>query len=143
MDSLIIEHEKVHARQFHTIDLFISQISSALLWINPFMYLLKKELIAQHEYLADNYVLNAGENHEKYLKQVFIQAHRTSNNHKLSNFNYSLTKKRLKMMKNIESKQKNAFRYFVLFIATGIIAGLLSARPLLNLLNGFDMCVSC
>ncbi|RLD62801.1 MAG: hypothetical protein DRI95_12530 [Bacteroidetes bacterium] len=124
VDSLVIEHEKAHARQLHTIDLFIMQISSAFLWINPFMYLLKKELSAQHEYLADYHVLNHEKNHAKYFKQVFIQAQSNFNNQLVSKFNYSLTKKRLKMMKNIDSKQKNAFKYFSLFIATGIIAGL-------------------
>lgn len=93
VDSLIIEHEKVHARQLHTIDLFILQISSALLWINPFMYLLKKELVAQHEFLADNYVLSNTDNHEQYLKQVLIQLQNNFNNSLASKFNYSLTKK--------------------------------------------------
>lgn len=124
VDSLIIEHEKVHARQLHTLDLFFTQISSALLWINPFIYLLKKELVAQHEYLADYAVLNNGTNHEKYLNQVLNQAQNNFNSALVSKFNYSLTIKRLKMMKNINLKQKRHFKYFVLFITTGIIAGL-------------------
>ena len=124
VNSLVIEHEKVHARQLHTIDLFIIQISSALLWINPFMYLLKKELIAQHEFLADSGVLQNSKNQVDYMTQIFVQAYNSFNNSLVSKFNYSLTKKRLKMMKNIESKQKSVFKYLVLFIATGIIAGL-------------------
>jgi len=124
VDSLIIEHEKVHVRQLHTLDLFFAQISSALLWINPFMYLLKKELVALHEYLADFAVLNNGENHEKYLNQVLNQVQNNFNSGLLSKFNYSLTKKRLKMMKSINLNKKRPFKYFILFIATGIIAGL-------------------
>ncbi|MEN8119892.1 MAG: peptidoglycan DD-metalloendopeptidase family protein [Bacteroidota bacterium] len=124
VNSLVLEHEKVHARQWHTLDLFITQIFSALLWINPFMYLLKKELVAQHEFLADSGVLSNVENTDMYMNQIFEQAQSNFNNSLVSKFNYSLTKKRLKMMKNIDSKQKNIFKYFVLFIATGIIAGL-------------------
>ncbi len=124
VESLILEHEKTHAKQFHTIDLFILQISSALLWINPFMHLLKKELAAQHEFLADYHVLNNGENQEKYLKQVIVQLQNNFNSSLVSKFNYSLTKKRLKMMKNINSKQKNTFKYLVLFITTGVIASI-------------------
>jgi len=124
VESIILEHEKVHARQFHTIDLLILQVSSAILWINPFMYLLKKELKAQHEFLADYHVLNNGENLEKYLKQVLIQLQNNFNNSLVSKFNYSLTKKRLKMMKNINSKQKNIFKYLVLFAVTGVIASI-------------------
>ena len=124
VESIILEHEKVHARQFHTIDLLILQVSSAILWINPFMYLLKKELKAQHEFLADYHVLNNGENPEKYLKQVLIQLQNNFDSSLVSKFSYSLTKKRLKMMKNINSKQKNIFKYLILFIATGVIASI-------------------
>lgn len=49
----IFEHEKVHIQQLHTVDrLFISAVLTAF-WCNPFFWLIRKELIIVHEFMAD------------------------------------------------------------------------------------------
>lgn len=58
LDSLshqqIVNHEAVHIRQKHSIDIVFAEIMSCLFWINPFFYVIKKELKVVHEFLADS-----------------------------------------------------------------------------------------
>lgn len=49
----ILVHEKTHVRQLHSADVVVSEIVCILCWINPFVWLLKKEISNNHEYLAD------------------------------------------------------------------------------------------
>ncbi len=58
----VIDHELVHIRQQHFIDLLFSEFLLIILWFNPFAYLLKKELRANLEFIADEAVINKGRN---------------------------------------------------------------------------------
>lgn len=40
----ILVHEKTHVRQLHSIDVVLGEIVCILCWINPFVWLLKKEI---------------------------------------------------------------------------------------------------
>ncbi len=53
---VILAHEKVHVRQWHTLDIFQSEIVTALFWINPVVWLYRKKIKETHEYLADGAV---------------------------------------------------------------------------------------
>ncbi len=51
--SDILEHETVHVRQAHTFDLLLCELFIAFQWFNPFLWLMRKSMILNHEYLAD------------------------------------------------------------------------------------------
>jgi hypothetical protein len=53
----ILKHENAHVRQGHTFDLIFSEILIAFLWFNPFIWLIKRSIVLNHEYLADNHAL--------------------------------------------------------------------------------------
>jgi TonB family protein len=50
----ILDHEFAHIRQGHTFDLLLSELFIAFQWFNPFVWLIKRSVILNHEYLADN-----------------------------------------------------------------------------------------
>ncbi|MEO8532781.1 MAG: M56 family metallopeptidase, partial [Flavobacterium sp.] len=50
----IIEHEKVHSDQNHTIDVLISRIFCVLFWFNPIIWFYKKAIIQNLEFIADS-----------------------------------------------------------------------------------------
>ena len=50
---LILKHELVHMRQWHTLDKLGMQLAIALCWFNPVFWLIHRELSLVHEYLAD------------------------------------------------------------------------------------------
>lgn len=46
-------HEKTHSRQWHSLDIILFEIVRILLWFNPVLYFIRRELITVHEGLAD------------------------------------------------------------------------------------------
>jgi TonB family protein len=49
----ILEHELTHIRQRHTFDLLLCELFRAMQWFNPFVWLIKRSVVLNHEYLAD------------------------------------------------------------------------------------------
>ena len=114
--NLIIEHERSHIRQKHSIDIVYYQLLTALLWFHPLIYILKKCLKEQHEFAADSEVIQ--NNRSKYL-YASVLVHQSAIEPELSmpfanHFYYSNSiKNRLKMIskteKSIIGKAKMAF----------------------------------
>lgn len=70
----ILEHETAHIKQGHTFDLIFSELLIVFLWFNPFMWLIKRSIILNHEYLADNFSLQSSCNVKEYqYKLLHIQ----------------------------------------------------------------------
>ena len=49
----ILDHEFAHLRQGHTFDLLLSELIIAFQWFNHFVWLIKRSVVLNHEYLAD------------------------------------------------------------------------------------------
>lgn len=52
-EAIILEHELVHSRQWHSLDLIIIELLKSILWFHPVIYLTAKELKITHEFIAD------------------------------------------------------------------------------------------
>lgn len=62
----ILEHESAHIRQAHTFDLLLNELVIAFQWFNPFVWLIKKSILLNHEFLADRFSLREAENIKEY-----------------------------------------------------------------------------
>jgi TonB family protein len=51
--AVALAHERCHCQQLHSLDLLGMELLSAVFWINPAVYLLKRDLRQTHEFLAD------------------------------------------------------------------------------------------
>jgi len=51
--SDLLDHEFAHIKEGHTFDLLLSELFIAFQWFNPFIWLIKRSIILNHEYLAD------------------------------------------------------------------------------------------
>lgn len=73
--ELIQEHENVHLNQGHTLDILFSTILRCLLWFNPAVYFLQKNIKDNHEALADRTVLEEHDlsQYSKALLEVCLQ----------------------------------------------------------------------
>lgn len=58
--DLIIEHEKVHVKEMHTLDMLLAELLFAMQWFNPFAWLLKDSIKTNLEYIADHKVSHPG-----------------------------------------------------------------------------------
>lgn len=49
----ILTHELTHVRQGHSVDKLVLELINVFFWVNPFFFLMRKELGLVHEFLAD------------------------------------------------------------------------------------------
>jgi TonB-dependent SusC/RagA subfamily outer membrane receptor len=106
----IINHEKAHIQQLHSIDTIIAQIACVILWFNPFVWLYKKALQQNLEFIADQkaqYVSPCEKSYQTVLLKACIQ-----NNQLVltNNFYTSLIKKRIVMLHKSKSKKRNQLK---------------------------------
>jgi beta-lactamase regulating signal transducer with metallopeptidase domain/biopolymer transport protein ExbD len=122
----ILLHELAHARQKHSLDVLFVEILKILYWFNPILWMYKKAILTNHEYLADEAVLSKGIEIPAYQKILF-QTMLNQPLHGLSNnMSYSLTKKRLQMMTKPTSKFNYVLKTFTLiplFVVMGLFLG--------------------
>ncbi len=95
--DMIVEHEKSHVANCHYIDKFIVELFAALMWFNPVVWVIRKEMGALHEFQADNEVVNAGVNIKNYKLYLFEEL-ATDSPIIANGFNHSMVKKRLIML---------------------------------------------
>jgi len=110
----IIKHEKIHASQYHSIDLLLSELLVATMWFNPFTWMLKKALQQVHEFLADEGVINSGFDRLEYQTLLVNQAAEERLVAVSSNFSYSLIKKRMMMMSETKKHGGTGIKFLVL-----------------------------
>ena len=101
----IILHESVHARQWHSFDILLTNILKVFFWFNPFINTYKKNFIQLHEFEADaRAVENADVN--KYCSLLARVALESADYRLANHFNNSLTVKRIEMMRTIKTNIK-------------------------------------
>jgi bla regulator protein blaR1 len=106
IEKEILLHEYTHIQQAHSIDILIIELMKAFLWFNPLLIFYKKAIQLNHEFLADEAVINAYENVPNYQYLLIEKATQPNRFLFTSSFNYSITKQRLKMMTKSTSKTK-------------------------------------
>ena len=105
VDPDIIRHEMSHIEHGHSWDILFVEVMMILQWINPFIYLYKKELQSLHEYQADRDVVDTGVDKKNYMMLIVQQCTAGDFSGMSNNFSLILTKKRIKMItKNEKAK---------------------------------------
>lgn len=94
----ILNHELAHARQRHSADVIFIELVQVFCWFNPFLLLYRRAMQLNHEFLADAAVLNINHNITGYQQLLFSKVGQLQSLGITSQFNYSVTKKRLLMM---------------------------------------------
>ncbi|SHM81338.1 M56 family metallopeptidase [Polaribacter sp. KT 15] len=106
IEEELFTHELTHVTQKHTIDVLLIEFLQILFWINPLFIFLKKAVQLNHEFLADEKVIHQHKNTFQYQHLLLNKAAWNNEYYLASNLNYSLTKKRLKMMTTQSSQSK-------------------------------------
>ncbi|MBA9073704.1 beta-lactamase regulating signal transducer with metallopeptidase domain [Flavobacterium gossypii] len=115
-------HELTHVRQRHSYDILFIEIIKTVFWFNPLLLLYKKAIQLNHEFLADEKVVESYNNVPFYQSLLLQKASWNNNFYLASNLNFSVTKKRLIMMTKKTSKNiAIAKKLALLPLLTGII----------------------
>lgn len=99
----IVLHETGHIRSGHSWDVLVLTLVQMVQWWNPLVYVLGISLRDVHEYEADDYVLRQGVSAQEYQLLLIKKAVGSGSYAFANNFNHSLTKKRITMMKKSKS----------------------------------------
>jgi biopolymer transport protein ExbD len=114
-------HEEAHASQKHSLDVIFIELLQIVFWINPLIYLLKKAIKLNHEFLADRAVIQQGINTAHYQQTLLSFSSRDLQSDLVNPINYSSIKKRFTVMKTQTSKNAILVRSFLL---VPLLAGL-------------------
>lgn len=108
---MVLQHEKVHVRQWHSIDVCIAELMTMVFFFNPVVYLLKREMRLNLEYIADKACSKRAEQPKAY-QYAILQMATAQQKLAISNyFNYSPIKNRIIMLNTTRSKQVAMLKY--------------------------------
>lgn len=105
IEDELYTHELVHVNQKHTLDILFIELLKTIFWFNPIFIFYKKAIQLNHEFLADEKVVES-HNDVSFYQSLLLQkvnGHQTI--YLASNLNYLVTKKRLIMMTKSTSKR--------------------------------------
>ncbi len=117
----ILVHESIHIAQKHTIDILLVEALLIIQWFNPFVYLLRKRVKENHEFLADNSVIGSYSDVASYSILLVENATDIKTNILTHNFSYSLLKRRLFMIKKSKSPGLFAMKMLGVIIALSMV----------------------
>ncbi|MGL2966173.1 M56 family metallopeptidase [Flavobacterium sp. XGLA_31] len=107
----ILLHEEIHSREKHSFDILVAKLFCVVFWFNPFVWLYKKAIAQNLEYIADQKAIAQLDDRQAYqralLKVVSHQNCLSITNH----FYQSLIKKRIVMLNTHQSQKRNSWKY--------------------------------
>ena len=111
----IIEHEMVHVKEKHSLDLFVFEILRILFWFNPLIYMYQNRLSTLHEFIADAKAVKY-KGKSDYYQNLLAQVFQTQQISFINPFfKQSLIKKRIVMLSKSKSKQIHLIKYALIF----------------------------
>jgi TonB family protein len=111
----IITHELIHVRQKHSIDIIFSEIICAFCWFNPMVWMLKKEIHQNLEFIVDQQVVKTGIDIKSYQYHLLRLAYHPNKSTIANQFNVSPLKTRIIMLNTKQSPKIKLIAY-TLFI---------------------------
>lgn len=122
--DVVLEHELLHYKKSHSLDLILMEIYHALFWFNPIMIVMKRELIQTHEFEVDQVLYK--KYNDAYLGHLLSYALGTSVAHLLLTSQFY---KKMTLAQRIEKMKfnKNSNRFAMLIIpGMALVLGLTS-----------------
>ncbi|MEH6746278.1 MAG: M56 family metallopeptidase [Maribacter arcticus] len=129
----VLLHEETHAKQKHSIDILVLEILQIVFWFNPLIYLFKKSIKLNHEFLADSAVLNNGLEKSDYQKILLAFSSNAAEPQLANAINYSSIKKRFTVMKKETSRKMSLVKSFLIIPITAILLLGFSEKEILEI----------
>ncbi|TYQ00467.1 TonB family protein [Tenacibaculum adriaticum] len=110
----IIQHELVHSKQKHTLDLLFFEFLKIVMWFNPMVYVYQNRISLVHEFISDEVVTKSTEK-SNYINNLLSEIFQVEHISFINQFyKHSLIKKRILMMTKTKSKQIKQLKYLLL-----------------------------
>ncbi|SHF39435.1 M56 family metallopeptidase [Dysgonomonas macrotermitis] len=119
--DLMIKHEVAHAKQYHSIDVLISELFCIVFWWNPVVWLLRREIKVNLEYLADTSVIDTGADVREYQYLLLKTIKNNASIYIINEFNVSQLKKRITMINKCTTSKFVSIKYLLLIPLMGVL----------------------
>lgn len=116
----VITHEKVHSKQWHSFDTILANIACMLFWFNPIIWLYKKALQQNLEFIADQkaqYISECKKSYQTVLLKASVKNHQLAFTNQ---FYTSLIKKRIVMLHKSKSHKLNTLKFLLIIPVLGL-----------------------
>ncbi|WP_051228080.1 M56 family metallopeptidase [Gillisia sp. JM1] len=113
--QLMLTHEKIHARQFHSVDMLLSNLITAVLWFNPISWFYKKSVEQNLEFIADHETAEASGCIQEYQHVLVKVSTNQYQNVLVNHFYQSFIKKRILMLNKKSSSRGNISKMSLIF----------------------------
>ncbi|MEO5777443.1 MAG: M56 family metallopeptidase [Flavobacterium sp.] len=113
----ILLHEKIHSQERHSLDVLITKLFCIAFWFNPFVWLYKKAITQNLEYIADQKAIEQLEDKKSYQRALLKVVSHQSCLSITNNFYQSLIKKRIVMLNKNQSHKRNSLKYALIIPA--------------------------
>lgn len=110
--DVLIAHESVHAKQYHSLDKLLLMFAKAILWFNPVIYFYNSTLEQLHEYEADE-IASSDFGTAGYADLLLRLSISEMNIPLVHNFVKSPMKNRIKMLFNDKSNEAKKLSYLL------------------------------
>lgn len=108
--ALILKHEEVHVKQYHTLDVILANLLITLQWFNPLAWVYKNNIEQNLEFLADYRTVENNSCKRDYQLAMVRTSARNSYPEITTNFYQSFIKKRIIMLNKSASNRKNLWK---------------------------------
>lgn len=110
----IFKHELVHTNGLHSLDVLLTELVYTCCWYNPLVFLMRKAIHQNLEFLTDQQVLDLGIDRQTYQYNL-LHVNRTGLATPITNkFNFKMLKQRIMMMNKKRSSKLELSKYAML-----------------------------
>lgn len=110
----VLEHEKVHVKELHTLDILLAELATIFYWFNPGVWLIRKAIKENVEFITDQTILKKGVDRKSYQYSMLHAGIGLQPSVLMNNFNLTAIKRRIVMMNSRRSSSFQLLRYVFL-----------------------------
>ena len=139
--QILLNHEKVHAKQWHSIDIIMAHLLTTVQWYNPLAYWYKNQIIHNLEYIADQETQDLQIDRSKYAKMIVKTTVIPLQYQLVNNFNSSLIKKRIHMLHKSPSNPNKKWFYLLIIPAVALVFSAFNRQEIIQFNHPEDVVV--
>lgn len=117
--GFVISHEREHCRRLHSCDVIAGELICILFWYNPIVWMLRREIRDNLEFLADRAALACKVDAREYQYELVGVADGTPVSRFCTNFNVSSLKRRIFMINRFSPRKSGALLYLLALPVVG------------------------
>jgi len=130
LNKAVLNHEKAHQKQLHSIDILMVELIHCFFWFNPMVFFYKRNIKMNHEYLADDFAARHQDEDGEYLYNLIDFVAEKKAVSLSSEFSYQGVKKRIRMMNQPKSnKMRIKLKISLAALLAVMLIGLTAFKP--------------